>query len=137
MTRKGIVVSAALTLLSAAAHAGSAPKELYGKSIVVAWSESRDQRVETEKEVRNFGQAVQMNLYISTAGRPFSRTSERVMGGYDLRRNPGAGAPSETGPGVSSAATERVDFEERLIVVYCPIPKCRAPRCHRVERGRH
>jgi hypothetical protein len=65
MISRSFTIIGALTLLSAVAYAGPAPKELYGKSITVAWSESRDQRVETEKEVRNFGQAVKMNLYIS------------------------------------------------------------------------
>jgi hypothetical protein len=34
----------ALTLLCAVAYAGSPPKELYGKSIIVTWGEHRSQR---------------------------------------------------------------------------------------------
>jgi hypothetical protein len=40
MISKSFALMGVLTLLSAAAHAGSTPKELYGKSITVAWSES-------------------------------------------------------------------------------------------------
>jgi hypothetical protein len=122
MIHKCFGIVAALTLLSTIAHAGSAPRELYGKSIIVAWSESREQRTETEKETRNYGAAIRVDLYVSTAGRPFLRTTSRIMGGYDTRRNPGANVPSETGPGVSSGATERVDFEGRSILAYSQFP---------------
>jgi hypothetical protein len=36
--------SALTLLLSALAYAESAPKELYGKSIVISWTEHRNQR---------------------------------------------------------------------------------------------
>jgi hypothetical protein len=71
-------LAAGLTLLSAVAYAGSAPKELYGKSITVAWSEARTMKFESEQLVRNTGTAVQMNIYISTSGRPFVRSLATV-----------------------------------------------------------
>lgn len=75
-----------LTLLSAVAYAGSAPTELCGKSITVAWSETLIQRAESEQGIRNFGWSAQMNIYVSTAGRPFVRVIGCGMGGYNARR---------------------------------------------------
>jgi hypothetical protein len=125
MIFKSFTVIGVLTLLSAVAHAGSAPKELYGKSITVQWSETRIQRSETEKDTRNFGQAIRMHLYISTAGRPFVQTLSVGTGGVDWRRGGGvpvAGHFAETGPDVSSTKNERVDFEGRTIIVYRQFP---------------
>jgi hypothetical protein len=73
MISKSFAVMGALTLLSTAGHAGSAPKKLYGKSISVVWTEAHTQRFESEQQVRNTGTSVQMSIYISTAGRPFVR----------------------------------------------------------------
>jgi hypothetical protein len=53
---KGIGVFIALTMLTAEAHAGSAPKELYGKSITVQWSESITGRQGASKQ-RKVGSA--------------------------------------------------------------------------------
>jgi hypothetical protein len=55
MISKSIVVMGALTLLSAAAHAGSAPKELYGKSIIISWTEHRNQRHIGQTNFRDVG----------------------------------------------------------------------------------
>jgi hypothetical protein len=77
----------ALTLLSAAAQAGSAPKELYGKSISVQWSESVTGRNGGDQTEQNFLVTRLMNIYVSSSGRPFVR----VMGGGSRF---GRGAPS-------------------------------------------
>jgi hypothetical protein len=47
--------SSCQVLLCAVAYAGSAPKDLYGKSITVQWSESFNGKMETEQVARNFG----------------------------------------------------------------------------------
>jgi hypothetical protein len=117
MISKSLAVMGVLTLLSAAAHAGSAPKELFGKSISVAWTETITQRVESDQRVTNVGASRQMSVYISTAGRPFVRLIEAGFGGYRYDGT-SASRPSltETAPG--EAAEDRVDFEGRSIVVY-------------------
>jgi hypothetical protein len=119
MIYKTFTVMCVLILLSASAHGGSAPKELYGKSITVAWSEARSQRFESEQLVRNTGAAVQMNIYISTAGRPFVRVISSGIAGHSHHEQLG-GPPTgltESAPG-EAAAKERVDFAGRSIVVY-------------------
>jgi hypothetical protein len=42
---------------------GSAPKELYGKSVTVTWTETRSQRFQSEQQVRNIGVAMELNIY--------------------------------------------------------------------------
>jgi hypothetical protein len=54
MISKSFAAMSVLKLLSAAAHAGSAPKELYGKSIIVTRSEHRSQR-EFGNAINNMG----------------------------------------------------------------------------------
>jgi hypothetical protein len=89
----------ALTLLSAVAHAGFAPKELYGKSVTVAWTENRTQTHESEQLVRNSASAVQMNIYISTAGRPFARVISSGIAGHNFHEQlPPPYEPYGSGP---------------------------------------
>jgi hypothetical protein len=94
------------------------PKELYGKSVTVSWTETRTQRAESEQLVRNAAFAVQMNFYISTSGRPFVRVISSGIAGHNLHdqltRHPTSLA--EAAPG--EAAADHVDFEGRSIVVY-------------------
>jgi hypothetical protein len=121
MICKSFAVVGALTLLSAVADAASAPKEVYGKSISVGWSQTLSERFATEGVTRNSGQVVQMNIYISTAGRPFVRVFQTVIGGGSRHQSGGTspikGATSEAAPG-ASAAKDRVTFEGRSVVVY-------------------
>jgi hypothetical protein len=64
MIQNGIGVFTALTLLSSAvAYAGSAPKELYGKSISLAWTESFTGKYATEQMTRSFGISYRMQVY--------------------------------------------------------------------------
>jgi hypothetical protein len=63
MISKSFPVMGLLTLLSAAAHAGSAPKELYGKSISVAWSESITGRPGGDQTTRNASRVSDEHLH--------------------------------------------------------------------------
>jgi hypothetical protein len=114
MISKCFAVIGALALLSAAAHAGSAPKELYGKSVAVQWSETVTGRSSGDQmgdqTVQNFLVTHLMSIYVSSAGRPFVR----LMSSGRISRN---GGDSFTAPGQSDAK-DRVDFQGRSIVVY-------------------
>lgn len=63
---------------SNAAHA--APSQLYGKSVVVTWTEERQQRVNGEELVRNVSRSGQFSVYLSSSGKPFSRMSYAFSG---------------------------------------------------------
>jgi len=73
MTHKWFGILAALTLSSTIAHAGSAPKELYGKSITVAWSENIESNNTGQRVIQNHMEAHTLSVYVSNAGRTFAR----------------------------------------------------------------
>jgi hypothetical protein len=76
MISKSFAVIVALAVLSSeAAYAGSAPKELYGKSIIITWTEHRNQRHEDQAEFRDVDVPLSRKIYISTEGNFFGRFS--------------------------------------------------------------
>lgn len=81
MRRKTVIslgfVGAAM-LSASAVHA--APSQLYGKSVVVSWTEEREQRVNGEQMTRNVGRNGSFSVYLSSAGKPFSRMSYAFSG---------------------------------------------------------
>jgi hypothetical protein len=105
---------------SAIAYAGSAPKELYGKSIAVQWNESLTGRQAADQTTQNWLTSGQMSIYISSAGRPFVRRSVRRMFAGRGRTGVGAGARSfDTPPDQSTSdAKDRADFQGNSIVIY-------------------
>jgi hypothetical protein len=48
------------------------PKELYGKSVIVTWTETRDQRAEGELAWHSIQGAQALNIYVSETGRVFN-----------------------------------------------------------------
>jgi hypothetical protein len=76
---------------------------------------------ESDQQVRNSGVSAQMNMYISSAGRPFVRLINSGMSGHSRQQMGGAGGfPSsltESAPS-EAAAKDRVDFAGRSILVY-------------------
>jgi len=68
------VVAFGCLLLFCCAAAAAAPPQLYGKSVVVSWSEARSERaIGDQGGFRPVVVSRQMSTYISTAGRPFNR----------------------------------------------------------------
>ena len=78
----------------------AAPAQLYGKSVVVTWTEERDQRVKGDELVRNVGRNGQFSVYLSAGGRPFSRMSysfARARGGAKSGSKDAVGGESSGG----------------------------------------
>jgi hypothetical protein len=69
-----LAVSAALAIPTAI-HAAEAPKALYGKSVSLNWVEERQQSSEAEPQPRWRRVPLTLTIYVSTAGRIFSRVS--------------------------------------------------------------
>jgi hypothetical protein len=63
------------------ALAAAAPAELRGKSITVNWTENRVQRNVGEANFRSVGASHQFSIYISSAGRMFSRLTNTTRAG--------------------------------------------------------
>lgn len=54
------------------AHAAP-PSQLLGKSITVSWTENRQQKQPGDDQIRAVTAFAEFNVYVSSAGRPFSR----------------------------------------------------------------
>ena len=69
-----------LFLFLAVAPAQAAPgSDLVGKSVLVSWTENRQQRT-NGSEVRAVARSFQLQMYISGAGRPFTRVTSSGRG---------------------------------------------------------
>jgi len=68
-----LVGATAAILVSLPSIATAAPRELYGRSVLVSWSEDRQQKLPGEDEIRNVGAFAELNVYVSEQGRAFSR----------------------------------------------------------------
>jgi hypothetical protein len=66
---------------AAPAMADDAPKELYGKSIVVGWAEERIQRHVGEPSFYQVKAAHSLSVYVSTTGRVFNRITNTTQAG--------------------------------------------------------
>ena len=99
-SKPAALLPAALSLAIVGGHTSlAAPQTLYGKSVIVAWTEQRMQRRQGEGEFRPATRNGAFSVYVSSNGRIFNRAS---------MSNPRRGR---------SGATERVgDTKNRNIV---------------------
>jgi hypothetical protein len=114
-------------LLASQSYAASAPEQLKGKSIVVSWTESRQQKNVGWNNFRTVNASHQLSIYISTKGRVFSRqtnstragtgSTEQVAGegggGPYSTRTPSFGGQSMTVIGENKGGARRavIDFD--------------------------
>jgi hypothetical protein len=64
------------------------PEELYGKSVIVSWMETRDQRPEGEQAWRSVQGSQALKIYVSEAGRVFNDLTYSTRGGSADRGGP-------------------------------------------------
>lgn len=69
------LIASFIVAAAAAGQAHAAPASIYGKSVVVTWTEERQQKIVGEEHMRNVLRNAQFSVYISDQGRPFSRMS--------------------------------------------------------------
>ena len=91
-----------LSVLPGASAALAAPgADVVGKSVVVRWSESRQQRINNSPDVKAVTIGFEMKIYISGTGRPFNRLTTTSPGGSDQHEQVGVQGES-LGGGVRS-----------------------------------
>jgi len=77
MRAVALPITVAVTLMAipllSLSSALAAPAQLYGKSVVITWSEERQQKIVGEETMRNVSRSAEFSVYISDQGRPFSR----------------------------------------------------------------
>jgi hypothetical protein len=95
------------------AEAATFPAPLLGKSVTVNWTASRQQKFEGMNEVVFRSVSTSMQVYISTAGRAFTKESIYSSGGGRGGRSGGRGFGSsfqgEQGPGDARSSVGRND----------------------------
>jgi hypothetical protein len=72
------VMAAIVALPMASSGAQAAPSQLYGKSVIVSWTEDRVQTTDRDAQPTSVSASGQLSVYVSEAGRPFSRVSMAV-----------------------------------------------------------
>jgi hypothetical protein len=90
------IVLFALLLLGSSQVCAAPGADLVGKSVVVSWTESRQQRV-NGSEVRPVTRNFELQIYISAAGRPFARLNNSGRGGTQSNEQVGGEGQSQGG----------------------------------------
>jgi hypothetical protein len=107
-------------LLGAPAIAHAAPEELYGKSVVVSWSENVESKSTGETVMQSSVQARTLSIYVSNGGRAFARLltgfakSGRRGTGMQFR---GGGAINQDPEQAASSNRLAVRFEGQQLLV--------------------
>jgi hypothetical protein len=120
--KHSVILGGVLTLLSTVtcccAWAGSAPRELCGKSITLGWSETETGSVADQPMQRTWGRAITMDIYISTAGRPFVRRFGGSTGGFGRHGTTNNYGQRTTQAAPGESTKDRFDFQGHSIVLY-------------------
>src|SRR5579863_413591 len=74
----GRAIPAIIALAMTSSGALAAPAQLYGKSVIVSWTENRIQTTDRDAAPTSVTGSGELSVYISAAGRPFSRVSMSV-----------------------------------------------------------
>jgi hypothetical protein len=98
--------------------AAAAPTALYGKSVVVSWSETSQQRYVGETNFRSVQRSMQLNVYISSKGRVFSRTIHSTSLGTGSTEQVSGQAGGEHAPSVPRIS----GFSGHEMALLTPLP---------------
>ena len=106
-----VIILCALTCGPARAAATRGPAQLYGKSVIVKWQETRVQRNEGASQFQSIGDDLELSLYVSSEGRVFSRLTHNVNG---------KSGASEEVAGVAGSSNRVVSFNGASLTVIEP-----------------
>jgi len=90
-SRQMSVGAALLSILAASPAYAAAPHELFGKTVSVNWTETREQRPEGEQAWRTVNGSITMHLYVSDTGRVFNNVAYSTHAGSAERTGEIAG----------------------------------------------
>jgi hypothetical protein len=108
--RRIVVIAAGLAAaMSSSAAQAAPPKELFGKTVTVSWTETREQRPVGEQNWRQVNGSIAMHLYVSEAGRVFNNISYATRAGSAERAGEIAGGGKRT-----------INFSDRSLVILMP-----------------
>jgi hypothetical protein len=93
MTPLARLISLLLISLTTQTYAADAPKALWGKSVVLTWTETRQQRIVGQPNFYSVHGNDGTSIYVSTAGRIFNRRTHSTRAGSGtVERAPGEGS---------------------------------------------
>ena len=72
------IAAALLVLTVTTSHVSAAPAQLYGKSVIVSWTENRIQTTDLSSIPQSRTVSAQLSVYVSDKGRAFSRMAMSV-----------------------------------------------------------
>jgi hypothetical protein len=107
------IPAALLVLAMTTSSALAAPPQLYGKSVVVSWTENRMQTTDRSATPVSKTASGQLSVYVSDKGRAFSRVSMTVE-----RRRQMQSGQRDAAPGKASARS--VSFHGNSMTVAAP-----------------
>ena len=100
--------------------ADAAPRQLYGKSVVIGWREDRQQRTGADNQIRAIGVSAEMRVYISEAGRPFSRLTMFMVNRHGHLKSGNADAVDGVGTAPKGHFASTVNFNGATMIVGQP-----------------
>lgn len=80
MRKTVLLIASVMASAVWAGQAQAAPASLYGKSVVVTWTEERQQKLIGEEQLRNVLRNAEFSTYVSAQGRLFSRMRYSAAG---------------------------------------------------------
>jgi hypothetical protein len=95
----------------------AAPQQLYGKSIVVTWTESREQKAAYESSLHSVSRDGNFSIYVSSEGRVFNRFS---YGGSDNGKYMQSSSSQIAGQ-PSDLHARNINFQGSTITVTMPM----------------
>ena len=102
----------AIILFSSVHGAIAAPKQLYGKSIVITWAEERVQKLPSSTNLDYTPVHGELSIYISDIGRVFHRLTMTVMGRGSVR----SGSSDQGGGTASDRRARDITIQGRSLV---------------------
>jgi hypothetical protein len=90
--------------------ANAAPRSLYGNTVVVTWQEEHQQKRPEDDQIKSIGGWGEFDVYVSDAGRPFSRLRFSMMGRRENRRGGGLRTGTKDAVGGEGGAVRNVAF---------------------------
>jgi hypothetical protein len=94
---KRMICAALIALVASTSGARAAPQSLYGKTLRVAWNETRSQRVRGEGEFKSVSIPLSFTVYVSSKGQLFKRLTSTTASGRQTGSKDRVGA-SGSGP---------------------------------------
>jgi hypothetical protein len=95
------LISPLIMLLATQAHAAGAPEAVKGKSVIVTWAETRQQRYIGEPNFYSVAAGHNLSIYVSTAGRVFGRLTNSTRAGSGTAEQ----VPGESGGAYGTRTT--------------------------------